>query len=54
MYVCRWVWMEAGTQPDVEDSVGIGGFGYPVIILRVKLLVLTFVQSASGVLIFNL
>jgi protein disulfide-isomerase A6 len=24
-----WVWAEAGSQPEVEDSLGIGGFGYP-------------------------
>lgn len=27
---CRWVWAEAGAQPDVEEALGIGGFGYPV------------------------
>lgn len=25
-----WVWTEAATQPDVENALGIGGFGYPV------------------------
>jgi len=24
-----WVWAEAGAQSDVEESLGIGGFGYP-------------------------
>uniref|UniRef100_A0ABM0MCV6 protein disulfide-isomerase n=1 Tax=Saccoglossus kowalevskii TaxID=10224 RepID=A0ABM0MCV6_SACKO len=24
-----WVWAEAGSQFDVEESLGIGGFGYP-------------------------
>lgn len=27
---CRWVWAEAGSQPDVEGALNIGGFGYPV------------------------
>ena len=26
------MWAEAGSQPDVEESLGIGGFGYPVCI----------------------
>jgi len=26
----RWVWAEAGAQPTVEESLSIGGFGYPV------------------------
>ena len=24
-----WVWAEAGAQMDVEEALGIGGFGYP-------------------------
>lgn len=24
-----WVWSEAGTQPDLETALDIGGFGYP-------------------------
>ncbi|XP_077990801.1 protein disulfide-isomerase A6-like [Glandiceps talaboti] len=24
-----WVWAEAVAQPDIEDALGIGGFGYP-------------------------
>ncbi|XP_022083302.1 protein disulfide-isomerase A6-like [Acanthaster planci] len=24
-----WVWAEAGAQPELENSLGIGGFGYP-------------------------
>ncbi|KAM9317214.1 protein disulfide-isomerase A6 [Gastrophryne carolinensis] len=24
-----WLWTEAGAQPDLENSLGIGGFGYP-------------------------
>ncbi|KAL3085944.1 hypothetical protein niasHS_008986 [Heterodera schachtii] len=27
-----WVWTEAGQQPDLEHSFGIGGFGYPVMV----------------------
>ena len=26
----RWVWAEAGAQMKLEESLGIGGFGYPV------------------------
>lgn len=25
----RWLWAEAGAQSDLENSLGIGGFGYP-------------------------
>ena len=24
------MWAEAGAQPEVEEALGIGGFGYPV------------------------
>lgn len=24
-----WVWSEAGQQPEIEDALGLGGFGYP-------------------------
>jgi protein disulfide-isomerase A6 len=24
-----WVWAEAGVQPEVEEALNIGGFGYP-------------------------
>lgn len=27
-----WVWAEAGAQPDVEQSLNIGGFGYPAMV----------------------
>lgn len=26
-----WVWAEAGAQPDLEDGLGVGGFGYPAL-----------------------
>ena len=26
----RWVWAEGGTNPDLEQSLDVGGFGYPV------------------------
>nr|QMV80799.1 protein disulfide isomerase 8 [Clitoria ternatea] len=26
-----WVWAEAGTQPEVEEALEIGGFGYPAL-----------------------
>ena len=25
-----WAWAEGATQPEVEEALGIGGFGYPV------------------------
>ncbi len=28
---CRWVWSEAGQQPDLEEALGLGGFGYPAL-----------------------
>ncbi|KAL5018533.1 hypothetical protein ScPMuIL_004255 [Solemya velum] len=24
-----WIWAEAGAQPDLEETIGVGGFGYP-------------------------
>lgn len=27
---CRWVWLEGGANMDLEASLGVGGFGYPV------------------------
>lgn len=27
---CSWVWVEGGQNPDLEDNLDIGGFGYPV------------------------
>ncbi|KAL3892313.1 hypothetical protein ACJMK2_004529 [Sinanodonta woodiana] len=27
-----WLWAEAGAQPALEDSVGVGGFGYPAMV----------------------
>lgn len=24
-----WLWTEAGKQPDLEEALGMGGFGYP-------------------------
>lgn len=27
--LCRWVWAEAGVQPELEAMLEIGGFGYP-------------------------
>ena len=29
-FTSRWVWTEAGAQMKLEESLGIGGFGYPV------------------------
>ena len=25
----RWIWSEAGAQPEMEDALGLCGFGYP-------------------------
>ena len=27
---CRWVWLEGGANMELEASLGVGGFGYPV------------------------
>jgi protein disulfide-isomerase A6 len=27
--LCRWIWTEAGVQPELETMLEIGGFGYP-------------------------
>ena len=27
---CRWVWLEGGANMELETSLGVGGFGYPV------------------------
>ncbi len=36
-YVCvdRWVWAEGGAQTEVEEALGIGGFGYPVSLIHI-------------------
>lgn len=35
--IFRWLWSEAGTQPELESSLEIGGFGYPALaVLNVK------------------
>ena len=26
---CSWMWVEGAAQLSLEDSLGIGGFGYP-------------------------
>ena len=30
----RWVWAEAGAQTEVEEALNMGGFGYPVSMLK--------------------
>lgn len=30
-YFFRWVWAEAGAQPNIEEALEIGGFGYPAL-----------------------
>lgn len=32
-FLFRWVWSEAGSQPDLEVALEIGGFGYPAMAL---------------------
>lgn len=33
----RWLWAEAGKQPELESTLEIGGFGYPALaVLNVK------------------
>jgi protein disulfide-isomerase A6 len=34
-YVCRkwsYLWAEGGKQPELETSLGVGGFGYPAFV----------------------
>lgn len=34
---CSFVWAAAGKQPDLENRVGVGGYGYPAMVaLNVK------------------
>ena len=28
-FLIRWVWAEAASQPELEEALGLGGFGYP-------------------------
>ncbi len=28
--LCRWVWTEGGQNPELEQELDVGGFGYPV------------------------
>jgi protein disulfide-isomerase A6 len=30
-YYCRWIWVEAGSQPALEEALELGGFGYPAL-----------------------
>ena len=42
-----WVWAEGGTQPAVESAVGVGGFGYPaMVVVNVKKNVFVTLRSA--------
>lgn len=29
---CSFVWTAAGKQPDLENNVGVGGYGYPAMV----------------------
>ena len=34
---CSYVWAAAGKQPELEKTVGVGGYGYPALVaLNVK------------------
>jgi len=42
-----WVWAEGGTQPKVENAVGVGGFGYPaMVVMNYKKKVFVTLRSA--------
>ncbi|XP_075261878.1 protein disulfide-isomerase A6 homolog [Convolutriloba macropyga] len=42
-----WVWAEGGTQPAVENAVGVGGFGYPaMVVMNYKKKVFVTLRSA--------
>lgn len=35
--LCSYIWAAAGKQPDLEQRVGVGGYGYPALVaLNVK------------------
>ena len=37
VFSCSFVWISAGKQPDLENNVGVGGYGYPAMVaLNVK------------------
>uniref|UniRef100_S4RCV0 Protein disulfide-isomerase A6 n=1 Tax=Petromyzon marinus TaxID=7757 RepID=S4RCV0_PETMA len=48
-----WLWTEAGAQPELEDSLGIGGFGYPAMAAvnarKMKFAILKGSFSESGI-----
>lgn len=52
-YYFRWIWSEAGTQPDLESALEIGGFGYPAMALlnqrKMKYSVLKGSFSENGI-----
>jgi len=42
-----WVWAEGGTQSKVENAVGVGGFGYPaLVVMNYKKKVFVTLRSA--------
>lgn len=49
----RWVWSEAGAQPDLEAALDIGGFGYPALAVlnakKMKYSILRGSFSESGI-----
>ena len=46
-FSCSYVWAAAGKQPDLEQRVGVGGYGYPALVaLNVKKSVYAPLKSA--------
>lgn len=53
MSFCRWLWAEAGAQPELERALDIGGFGYPAMAVinpkKMKYSILRGAFSADGI-----
>ncbi len=32
MFYCRWLWLEGGSNLDLEQALEVGGFGYPAMV----------------------
>lgn len=44
---CRWLWAEAGAQPELENMLEIGGFGYPAMaVLNAKKMKYTILRGS--------
>lgn len=50
---CSWLWVEGAAQLKMEESLGIGGFGYPAMAAvnsrKMKYALLKGAFSASGI-----